>query len=311
MSDGKLDVTKEHLRVAVIGLGAMGLPMLERLMTRLDVTAFDLVEERVSKAGLVGAKVAPSVEAAVAGAAVVLLAVRTLSQVEATLFGPEGAGASLDADAIVILTSTIGTPGARHIGERLAARGVRLIDMPVSGGPVRARSGELLAFVGADEETIATARPVIDLLASTVTVVGPHPGDGQALKTVNQLLCGVHIAAAVEALALAKGLGLDPQAAFDVLGAGAAASFMLTNRGPRIIEAIRGMRPEVLSRIDIFVKDMSIVTDAGHRAGVALPVAAAAEQLYVLAQAAGLGPDDDSVVVTLLSEELILDRSEL
>jgi 3-hydroxyisobutyrate dehydrogenase len=155
-------------------------------------------------------------------------------------------------------------------------------------------------FVGAADEVIDGARSVLDLLASTVTVVGPRPGDGQALKTVNQLLCGVHIAAAAEALALAKGLGLDPQVALDALGAGAAASFMLSNRGPRIIRAMRGERPEVLSRTDIFVKDMGIVTDAGRRAGVALPVAATTEQLYVIGQAAGLGPSDDSEVVTLL-----------
>jgi 3-hydroxyisobutyrate dehydrogenase len=120
------------------------------------------------------------------------------------------------------------------------------------------------------------------------------------MKTVNQLLAGVHIAAAAEALALAKGLGLDPQAAIEALGRGAAGSFMLGNRGPRIVEALAGGDPDVLSRVDIFVKDMGIVAEAGRATGLALPVASAAEQLYRLAEAAGLGSHDDSTVTTLL-----------
>jgi 3-hydroxyisobutyrate dehydrogenase len=121
------------------------------------------------------------------------------------------------------------------------------------------------------------------------------------MKTVNQLLCGVHIAAAAEALTLARALGLDPAAAVATLGAGAASSFMLADRGPRIAGALAGQPPPVLSRADIFVKDLGIVADAGAAAGVALPVAAAAHQLYLLAQAAGLGEADDSAIATLLA----------
>jgi 3-hydroxyisobutyrate dehydrogenase len=120
------------------------------------------------------------------------------------------------------------------------------------------------------------------------------------MKTVNQLLCGVHIAAAAEALALAQGLGINPAAALEALGAGAASSFMLSNRGPRIVQALAGEEPEVLSREDIFVKDMGIVTDAGRTAHVALPLAAAAEQLYQLGAAAGLAARDDSTIATIL-----------
>jgi 3-hydroxyisobutyrate dehydrogenase len=97
---------------------------------------------------------------------------------------------------------------------------------------------------------------VLDLLASKVVVVGPRPGDGQSMKTVNQLLCGVHIVAAAEALALAAGLGLDLPMVLDALSDGAAASFMLANRGPRIAEAIKGGNPDVLSAVAIFDKDM-------------------------------------------------------
>lgn len=216
------------------------------------------------------------------------------------MFGEDGAAPVLDPASVVVLTSTVGVEGARLVAARLAERGIELLDLPVSGGPARAGDGDLLALLGGSDEAVRRAQRVVDLLASTVAVVGPRPGDGQAMKVVNQLLAGVHIAAAAEALALAKGLGLDPQAALDALGSGAAASFMLANRGPRIIEALAGATPEVLSRVDIFVKDMGIVADAGRAAGVALPVAAAAEQLYRLGLLAGLGADDDSMIATLV-----------
>lgn len=300
MDEDLAEATHERLRVAVIGLGAMGLPMAVRLSTALEVVCFDPEPERAGKARAEGVGIAESLRDAVEGADVVLLAVRTLAQAGEALYGTGGAGERLGSGAIVALTSTVGVPGAQHLAERLASGGQRLLDMPLSGGPARARAGDLLVFVGAPPATVSDARAVLDLLASTVAIVGPNPGDGQALKTVNQLLCGVHIAAAAEALALAKSLGLDPAAALAALGAGAAASFMLANRGPRIVQALQGQSPEVLSRVDIFVKDMGIVTEAGRTAGIALPVASSAEQVYLLGQAAGLGAADDSSVVTLL-----------
>ena len=121
------------------------------------------------------------------------------------------------------------------------------------------------------------------------------------MKTVNQLLCGVHIAAAAEALALARALGLDPAAALETLGAGAAASFMLGDRGPRMLQAYDEGGAEVRSRLDIFVKDMGIVTTAARGVGVSTPLAAAAEQVYLMGQAYGLAGRDDSSVITVLA----------
>lgn len=300
MADQSLSPAEAGMRVAVVGLGAMGLPMAQRLSSRLDVVGYDPDPARLQKAVAVGLATVDSISQAAQGSAVVLLAVRTLEQADAALFGPDGAGLTLGPKAVVALTSTVGAPGARALGERLASEGRLLVDMPVSGGPARAGQGDLLVFAGGSPAALAAARPVLDCLASNVAVVGANPGDGQAMKTVNQLLCGVHIAAAAEALALAQAMGLGAGPALEALGAGAAASFMLSNRGPRVVEALQGRQPEVLSRVDIFVKDMGIVADAGRQAGVALPVAAAAQQLYLLAQAAGLGASDDSTVATLL-----------
>jgi 3-hydroxyisobutyrate dehydrogenase len=284
-------------RVAVIGLGAMGLPMARHLAKDLAVTAFDVDAVRRASAAVPVAETAAS---AAAEADVVLLAVRDHAQVSEALFAEHGAAGSMRPGAVVVLTSTIGPDAARATASRLAELDVALVDAPVSGGPARAGSGDLLVVVGAGEAELAAARPVLGRLASTLTVVGPNPGDGQALKAINQLLAGVHIAAAAEAVALARAVGLDPAVVIDSLSQGAAGSFMLADRGPRMIDAYAA-GAEVRSRLDIFVKDMGIVTGIAKDAHVPVPLASAAQQLYLLGERAGLGAADDSSVVTLLS----------
>ena len=196
----------------------------------------------------------------------------------------------------------MGTDAIPDTVARLAEYDVALVDAPLSGGPERAGAGDLLIVVGAEPAALETARPVLELLASTLTVVGDKPGDGQALKTVNQLLCGIHIAAAAEAMALADALGLDQAKTLAALEAGAAGvAPCFSNRGPRILEAYTENGAEVLSRLDIFVKDMGIVGKATRTAGLAAPVAAAAEQLYLLGQAQGLAAADDSAVIKVIA----------
>jgi 3-hydroxyisobutyrate dehydrogenase len=287
--------------VTVLGLGAMGLPMATRLAGRLTVHGFDIVENRLKLAADAGVVRFDSARAAAIGADAVLLAVRNSEQLGDVLFGANGVAEVLAQGSVVILTSTVGAEAIPGTVDRLAAYGVALIDAPLSGGPVRAGQGDLLIVVGAQPEALERARPVLERLASTLTVVGDRPGDGQALKTVNQLLCGVHIAAAAEALALADALGLDAAKTLAALEAGAAGSFMLSNRGPRILEAYEEDGAEVLSRLDIFVKDMGIVGKATRAAGLPSPLAAAAEQLYLLGQAQGLGSADDSAVIKVVA----------
>lgn len=289
-------------RVAVIGLGAMGLPMATHLATAFEVTGFDPFEPRRDLARDGGVSPAETPGAASREADIALLSVRDQAQAENALFGADGVTSTLRPGAAVILTSTIGPEGAQALADRLAEAGYLLVDAPISGGPVRAGQGDLLIVVGASEEALAATGPVLDHLASTLTIVGPRAGDGQSLKTINQLLAGVHIAAAAEAIALARGLGLDPEIVIGALSQGAAGSFMFADRGPRMLQAYTG-GAEVKSRVDIFVKDMGIVTSVGRGAHVPLPLAAAAQQLYLIAEAAGLGAADDSSVVTVLSPD--------
>ncbi|WP_454930992.1 NAD(P)-dependent oxidoreductase [Actinomyces israelii] len=292
--------------IAVLGLGAMGLPMAENLSRGFTVRGFDITAERLAAAERAGIAPAASAADAVGGADVVLVAVRDQAQLETLLFGRDGIAAHMAPGAVVLLTSTVGGAGVRAVAARLAEAGLRLVDAPVSGGPVRAGEGDLLVVVGADDEAWAAAEDVLDTMASTLARVGDAPSDGQAIKTVNQLLCGVHIAAAGEALALARALGLDAETALEALMAGAASSFMLGDRGPRMLQAYGpggADDVEVRSALSIFVKDMGIVTAAAKGAGLSTPVAAAAEQLYLQGATRGLGACDDSSVITVVAPE--------
>jgi 3-hydroxyisobutyrate dehydrogenase len=296
-------VSAENYSAAVLGLGAMGLPMAARLATGLTVHGFDVATPRLELAADAGIATFDSGAAAAENVDAIVLAVRNGEQLNDVLFGEAGICRALKPGAVVILTSTVGVAAVTDVASRLAEQDVELVDAPLSGGPVRAGEGDLLIVVGATEAGQQQARPVLDLLASTLTVVGDKPGDGQALKTVNQLLCGVHIAAAAEALALAKSMGLDQERTLEALQAGAAGSFMLGNRGPRMLQAYDDGGAEVLSRLDIFVKDMGIVNKAAREAGLPTPLASAAEQLYLLGQSAGLGSDDDSAVIKVIAPE--------
>ena len=292
--------------VAVLGLGAMGLPMAMNLAERFPVRGFDVVAERRALAERAGVVPTGTAAEAVAGADVVLIAVRDRAQLEQLLFGETGIAPHMARGAVVLLTSTVGDAGVRAVAPRLAEAGLRFVDAPVSGGPARAGAGDLLVVVGPDDDAWAAAEDVLEVMASTLVRVGDAPGDGQAMKTVNQLLCGVHIAAAGEALALARALGLDAEVALKALMSGAASSFMLGDRGPRMLqvydEDAGGPHDvEVRATLNTFVKDMGIVSSAAKGAGLSTPVAAAAEQLYLQGAARGLGDRDDSSIIIVVA----------
>ena len=296
-------MTSSSYSVAVLGLGAMGLPMATRLASELTVHGFDIADARLALAADAGITPHDSARSAAGGVDAVLLAVRDGEQLREVLFGESGIADVLTEGAVVIMASTVGIDEVTAVAARLATLGVQLVDAPLSGGPVRAGAGDLLIVVGAEPSAREKAAPVLTLLASTLTVIGDRPGDGQAFKTVNQLLCGVHIAAAAEALALAGVLGLDVENTLTTLSSGAAGSFMLANRGPRMLEAYSEDGAEVLSRLDIFVKDLGIVGAAARASGLATPVASAAEQLFLLGKAGGHAAADDSAIIRVIAPE--------
>jgi 3-hydroxyisobutyrate dehydrogenase len=279
--------------IAFIGLGAMGAPMAENLVKRqFRVTGFDMREAAREALAAAGGHAAASARDAAEGADALVLMVVNAAQARAVLF-ETGALSALAPGALVILMATCPPGEVEAIAAEVAASGRHLVDAPVSGGVAGARGATLTIMVGAPAEGFEQARPVLEAMGDKVFHVGDRPGQGATVKTVNQLLCGVHIAVAAEALSLAEKAGIDGRLLFEIMGGSAASSWMLKDRGPRMHEA----DPGVASAVDIFVKDLGIVLDAGRAAKAALPLAAAAHQMFLSASGLGHGGRDDSQVV--------------
>jgi 3-hydroxyisobutyrate dehydrogenase len=279
--------------IAFIGLGAMGRPMARRLVeAQHRVTGFDLNAAALDELVAIGGHRAASAAEAAKGADAIILMVVNADQAEAVLFGA-GALDALKPEALVVLMATCPPARVQAIAAKVETAGRRFVDAPVSGGVVGAEAGTLTIMAAASDAVLARAKPVLEAMGSRYTRVGSEPGQGAAVKTINQLLCGVHIAVAAEAFAMAEKAGVDTALMLDVLTQSAAGSWMLSNRGPRMLEA----DPGVTSAVDIFVKDLGIVMDAGRAAHVALPLAAAAHQMFLAASGAGHGKADDSQVI--------------
>ena len=280
-------------RIAFVGLGAMGLPMAGHLVAAgFSVRGYDIRPESRTSLAASGGGPAETVAQAADGADALLLMVVNAAQAEEVLFA-QGALDALAPDGIVVLMATCPPGAVEAIAARVSAAGRRFVDAPVSGGVVGAKAAKLTIMAAAPAGTVAAIRPVLDALGERIFHVGERPGQGATVKAVNQLLCGVHIAAAAEALALAGRVGVDLAVVLEILSGSSASSWMLRDRGPRMLEAT----PEVTSAVDIFVKDLGIVLEAGRSAGASLPLAALAHQLFVSTSGRGDGAVDDSQVV--------------
>jgi 3-hydroxyisobutyrate dehydrogenase len=280
-------------KIGFVGLGAIGMPMAKNLVKAgFDVHGYDMRPEAVATLAAEGGVAASSAAAAAKEADLLILMVVNAAQAEAVLFDA-GAAAALPDQGVVALMSTCPPAAVAEIARRVGVLGRRFVDAPVSGGVAGARAAALSIMTAGPEALIEEVRPALAALGNRIFHVGERPGQGAAVKTVNQLLCGVHIAAAAEALALAERMGVDPEVALRILGGSSAASWMLNDRGPRMLEA----NPEVTSAVDIFVKDLGIVMEAGRDAKAALPIAALAHQLFLSTSGRGEGGFDDSQVV--------------
>ncbi|MER7013864.1 NAD(P)-dependent oxidoreductase [Saccharopolyspora sp. NPDC000359] len=275
---------------AFVGVGAIGLPMAQRLVAAghptTGVDALPAAVERATAAGV------PSVAdlAEVPDASVVVVMVATPEQLGALV--TSALAGAVDGQRWIVM-STVGPDAVREQGARLVEAGAVVVDSPVTGGVARARTGELTLFTAGASDDVEAVRDVLECFGA-VREVGERLGDGQAIKVVNQHLCSVHIVAAAEALALADRLGLDPQAVLSMVEQGAAASWMLSDRGPRML---RGTDVEVTSSIGIFVKDSGLVAGAARQVGAETPLLDTARDRYQRAADAGLVRRDDSRVI--------------
>ncbi|HRP98032.1 MAG TPA: NAD(P)-dependent oxidoreductase [Rhodocyclaceae bacterium] len=279
--------------IAFAGLGAMGLPMAKNLLARGHrVRGIDLNPAALDALTAAGGERAPDAAAAATGADVLVLMVINAAQAEQVLFA-DGALHALNERAIVCLMATCPPGAVERIAARVAAAGRRFVDAPVSGGTAGASAASLTIMAACERATFDELQPVFQAIGQRLFHVGEQPGQGATVKTVNQLLCGVHIAVVAEAFALAAKVGVDLEVLLEIMGGSAASSWMLKDRGPRMLQA----EPEVSSAVDIFVKDLGIVMEAGREAKAALPIAAVAHQMFVAASGRGDGRADDSQVI--------------
>ena len=297
----------EKPKVGVIGLGAMGMGVARSLLhAGFPVVACDVREEALDAIAAEGATVAATPAALGRQVSVVVVLVVNADQTEQVLFGQDGAATTLSPGALVIASSTVAPEFAERLGARLEAQGLLLLDAPVSGGAAKAATGQMTIMSSGTAAAYAKAEDVLAAIAAKVYRLGDRPGMGSKVKTINQLLAGVHIAAAAEAMALGIRAGVDPDALYEVIANSAGSSWMFQNRVPHILAG--DYTP--LSAVNIFVKDLGIVLDAARKMTFPLPLTATAHQMFLAASAHGHGGEDDSAVVKVFAALAGLDLPE-
>lgn len=293
------DAVSSRLRVAVIGLGAMGLGMAGSLVRAgFAVTGCDVSADALARLSALGGRTADTPAQAARDADVVVSVVVNAAQTEAVLFGENGAAEAMPAGAVFVSCATMAPEIAKNLSARVEGFGRYYLDAPISGGAKRAAEGQLTVLASGSATAFAKARPALDVMAVKVYELGEHAGQGAAFKMINQHLAGVHIAAACEAMTFAARQGLDLRKVYEVITASAGNSWMFENRMPHVLDG--DYSPT--SAVDIFVKDLGIVQDMARSAKYPVPVAAAALQMFLMASAAGMGRDDDSSVARLYAE---------
>ncbi len=226
---------------------------------------------------------------------VLVVVVVNAVQTEAALFGADGFADRLEPGAVVVACATVAPDVARAFEARLAERGVLYLDAPISGGSVRAAEGTLAIMASGTPAAFVAAEPALDAMATSVFRLGDAAGPASAMKMVNQLLAGVHIAAAAEAITFGLKHGVDAATTIEVISQCAGTSWMFENRGPHIRDGDYTPR----SAVDIFVKDLGIVCDMAREARFSAPLAAIAWQQFLAASGAGLGGEDDAAVAKI------------
>jgi 3-hydroxyisobutyrate dehydrogenase-like beta-hydroxyacid dehydrogenase len=271
--------------VGFVGLGIMGRGMSRNLLAAgVDLVVWNRTAERMAPLVEEGAAAGESPSDVGARCDVVITCVSDTPDVEEVLLGDEGVAAGADEGTLVVDTSTISPEATRELAGRLGERGIGFVDAPISGGSEGAEQGTLSVMVGGDPEHVARARPCLETFASRITHVGPV-GSGQAAKLTNQILVVTTMLGVSEALVFAAAQGLDLDRTLEAVTGGAAASWMLENRGPQVIAG--DWSPGFT--IDLQQKDLRLVLEAAEAAGVPVVATSLIHQLYAALQAAGLG----------------------
>ena len=282
-------------RVGLIGIGAMGRGVAANLLAKgFDVSGLDVRPEAGEWLLEQGGQVAADLPSLAGDCRTIISFVVNDAQTEDVLFGDKGLVGCMQPGTVFVACSTMPVDYVSRLGDRLAALGIHLLDAPVTGGAAGAAKGSLTIMAAGERAVFDAVHPVLQTFGGRIFFVGDKPGAGAQLKVLNQHLCGVHLAAAGEALALAQRQGLPLDIALEVLSSGSAFSWMLGDRGPRMAREDFG---QVTSAVNIFVKDLGLVLDTARQAGFAAPLASAAFNAFVSVSGQGMGAWDDSAVM--------------
>ena len=287
-------------KVGLIGLGAMGSGMAASLRrASFDVHVFDVRQEVADKFAKDGGHACKSVAELGEACDVVVSVVVNAVQTEAVLFGPHadgtGCAAAMRAGSVFVMCSTVDPNWSVALEARLEKLGLLYVDAPISGGAAKAASGEMTMMTAAKPAAYAKCEAMLNAMAGKVYKLGDHAGAGSKVKIINQLLAGVHIAAAAEAMALGLREGVNPDALYDVITHSAGNSWMFENRMAHVLAA--DYTP--LSAVDIFVKDLGLVLDMARASKFPLPLSSTAHQMFMQASTAGFAKEDDSAVIKI------------
>ncbi len=281
-----------HARTAVIGLGSMGYGIAQSVLRAGHTThGYDINTETTARFQAEGGS--PGALSEIAGVLdAVVIAVLNAAQTQDVLFGPDGLVSMLKPGSVVVSCATVAPEFARDMAAQCEAVGVLYLDAPISGGAKKAADGALSIMASGNKDAFTAAAAVLDATAATVFTLGDSAGAGSAMKAVNQLLAGVHIAAMAEALTFGMTQGVTPDKFVEVISQCAGTSWMLENRAPHIVAG--DYTPH--SSVDIWPKDLGIVLDIAKSAKFGAPLTAAALQQFLAASGSGLGREDDSAV---------------
>ena len=284
--------------IGFIGLGIMGRGMAANLLRAgHDVTVWNRTASRAEPLVAMGASVSADPAGVAAAHDIVMVCVSDTPDVEAVVFGGSGVAEGLRPGGLIVDHSTIAPVATKAMAKRITDVGGHWLDAPISGGSEGAERGTLSIMVGGDVDQVSRALPYLEAVGTTITHVGPT-GAGQLVKAVNQVLVVVNELAVSEALLLAEAGDLDLEATLSAVSGGAAGSWMLSNRGPQMIE--RDWRPGFT--IDLQQKDLRIVLDTADELGVPLPGTSLVFQLYRALQSRGLGSEGNHALVKALEE---------
>ncbi len=282
--------------IGLIGLGAMGRGMAASLRRAgFSVHVCDVRPDAV-QAFIADGGVGCADPAELASRCdIVVSVVVNAAQTEEVLFGAHGAAAAMQPGHLFVMCSTVDPNVSIGFEQRLTERGVLYLDAPISGGAAKAASGQMTMMTAGRPEAYAKAGNALDAMAAQVYKLGDRAGNGSKVKIINQLLAGVHIAAAAEAMALGLREGVDAAALYEVITHSAGNSWMFENRMAHVLAA--DYTP--LSAVDIFVKDLGLVLDTARATKFPLPLASTAHQMFMQASSAGFGREDDAAVIKI------------